>query len=99
MAHFKFGIVDAGKWTRMEGTVPGGGDDEARPHLIATTQAAQRFVEADALGALGAGTGLCPGYVEEDGKRIQAYRFIQAPPNIDQILTSLNEEVERFLRK
>lgn len=87
-----------GRWSRLEGTTPVGGSDEARPHLVPLTNTARNLVSIDAGGFIGR-TGLCPGEVTlDDGSKTLAYRFlsfftkadaVQMIEQLDQIIDDL----------
>ncbi len=74
--HFRLETIPAGRWSRLEGTTPRGGDAEPRPHLVPKTDLARSLVSIDSTGFIGR-TGLCPGEITlDDGSREFAYRFL-----------------------
>ena len=97
--HFKFEIIPAGRWSRLEGTTPQGGDNEPRPHLVPVTDAGRSLIAIDATGFIG-NTGLCPGEITlEDGSREYAYRFLNLSDNeAGRLIADLSGEIDK-LRK
>jgi hypothetical protein len=78
--HFKFAIIPAGEWRRINGTNPLGGDGD-RPHFVPVTDRAHGFAALDAFGACGR-TGLCPGEILIDGEWKTGYRFIRISDDV-----------------
>jgi len=89
-----------GRWSRLEGTTPVGGSDEARPHFIPKTAIARNLVGIDAGGFIGT-TGLCPGEVTlDDGSKTLAYRFLAGFPEAEakQLMDHLDEIIRDLER-
>jgi hypothetical protein len=97
--HFRFEIIPAGRWSRLNGTTAQGGSDEPRPHLIPATEDGRKLVEIDASGFIGR-TGLCPGEVTlEDGSKTLAYRFINLDEeNAERLIAELGTEIDNLKR-
>ena len=97
--HFRYQVIPAGRWERLKGTTPKGGDNDARPHLIPTTERGRTLVSIDMTGFLGH-TGLCPGMVIlDDGSMEYAYRFINLPEDeVGSMLDQLDEQVHELAR-
>ncbi len=97
--HFRYQMIPAGRWSRLIGTTPKGGDNDARPHLIPTTERGRTLVQIDMTGFFGR-TGLCPGQVTlDDGSLEYAYRFINLPENeVVDMLDQLDEQVHSLQR-
>ena len=101
--HFRHEIVKAGKWRRYDAEPTGqhGPVDEDRPHFIAQTEEAEKFVALDAGGFAGH-TGLPPGWVVlPDGTNVRAYRFrlLDATDEaIESMLVDLDDAVAKILQ-
>lgn len=100
--HFQYEMIPAGNWSRLTGTTPRGGDAEARPHLVPTTQHGRTLVNIDMTGFMGR-TGLCPGQItRQDGSTEYAYRFIELTEEdcvslIDQLDEMIHEHMVQSL--
>ncbi len=97
--HFKYEMVSAGRWSRLEGTTPMGGSDEPRPHLVPVTDQGRRIVDME-ISCIFGRTGLCPGQITcEDGSTEYAYRFIDLPETeVASLLSQLDDMVESIER-
>ena len=97
--HFRYAMVPAGHWSRLKGTTPKGGDNDARPHLIPITERGRTLVSIDMTGFFGH-TGLCPGQITlDDGSLEYAYRFINLPEKeVVCMLDQLDEQVHELAR-
>ena len=100
--HFRHEIVEAGKWRRYSAPQGEHGSvDEDRPHFIAHTEEADKFVALDVSGVAG-NTGLPPGWVTlPDGSEARAYRFrlLDATDEaIESMLVDLDDAVAKILQ-
>lgn len=95
--HFQYEMIPAGRWSRIKGTTPRGGDED-RPHLVPITEMGERLVTIEATGFAGR-TGLCPGEItREDGSKVLAYRFIRLPlEEVPMLIAQLNGQVRGLL--
>jgi hypothetical protein len=89
--HFKYEIIPAGKWARLNGTKSG--SNEPRPHFVPVTDSGRRFIELDVFGLLGK-TGLCPGEIFRENKVELGYRFLNLTEEEGRdLLAELNKSV------
>ena len=97
--HFRYQMIPAGRWERLAGTTPKGGDNDARPHLIPITDDGRILVAIDMTGFMGR-TGLCPGQITlDDGSTETGYRFINLPEDeVGSMLDQLDEQVHELKR-
>jgi hypothetical protein len=97
--HFKYEIIPAGRWSRLEGTTAKGGDNEPRPHFVPTTDRGRQLLHMEISRFFGR-TGLCPGQITlEDGATEYAYRFINLPEaEAVSLLDQLDEMIHQLKR-
>jgi hypothetical protein len=98
--NFKYEIIPAGRWSRLEGTTAKGGDNEPRPHLVPITDRGRHLLGLDISRFFGS-TGLCPGQITlEDGSTEFAYRFIHLPESeVMSMLDQLDEQIHELKRE
>lgn len=69
---------------------------EVRPHLVPTTEEAEKFVAIDAFGCIGH-SGLCPGEVLIDGEWKHAYRFVKlTEKDAVSLISQLEAEIDNL---
>jgi hypothetical protein len=99
LGHFAYQLVPEGSWSRIKGDIgpPTPSPSEARPHFIALTPEAKKFVHLDTSGVLGS-SGLCPGEVLHRGEWVEAYRFVNIKSSvITTLLKDLNTLLEQVM--
>jgi len=95
MKHFKFEVVPANRWRRIQGTNPKG-PDGPRPHFVPVTQRGRQFAGLDSFVGCRL-TDMCPGKVLIDKEWATGYRFIEIPEAVvPEMLADLNKAVEKF---
>lgn len=97
MEHFKYEMIAAGDWRRIDARETG---NEPRPHLVPKTAGAMSFTAIVAFGAMGTG-GLCPGEIRmgpADDDWMGAFRFIDLTPEAAvRIEADIVKEMERIM--